>query len=418
MVRKKKVENEAKEDTVVSGEIKEEKSEKASKKSKSGNTTLIITEKPAAAEKIASALSDGKDRKYSDNGVPFYEFEKNGKRVVVGCAVGHLFGIAEDKKGARAEIPSFEVIWKPNFETKNKNAGFTKKYYLLLKKLSKEANEFIVATDYDIEGEVIGWNVVRFISGQKDAKRMKFSSLTKDELLGAYDNLSPTINWGQAYAGETRHYVDWFYGINLSRALMRSLSKAKAFRIMSVGRVQGPALAIVVDKELQIKSFKPEPYWQVFLQIQDINKQKLEVKYPKDLTKESELTKFRQLKGKKGIAKTEIKDEQIHPPVPFDLTTLQTEAYKFLGLTPTQSLQIAQKLYLAGLIHGDLSAFNILNFNEKPCLIDFSQSTLITTPNWKELLHRDIKNVLQFFSNKGIDANPEDIFKKVTGKQL
>jgi RIO kinase 1 len=73
-------------------------------------------------------------------------------------------------------------------------------------------------------------------------------------------------------------------------------------------------------------------------------------------------------------------------------------------------------LYQAGLIHGDLSAFNILNYNEKPYLIDFSQSTIITTPNWKELLHRDIKNVLQFFSGFGISANPEDIFKKVTEK--
>jgi len=73
-------------------------------------------------------------------------------------------------------------------------------------------------------------------------------------------------------------------------------------------------------------------------------------------------------------------------------------------------------LYQAGLIHGDLSAFNILNHNDKPYLIDFSQSTLTTTPNWRELLQRDIKNVLQYFQSFGIDANPEDIFKKVTTK--
>jgi len=336
MVRKKKEVAEAGEEVVA--------------KKSSMHTTLIITEKPQAAEKIADALSDGKDRKYSENGVPFYEFNRDGKRIIVGCAVGHLFGVSEDKKDKRASIPSFDVKWKPAYEGKNKSAGFTKKYYMALKKLAKEADEFIVATDYDVEGEVIGWNVVRFIANQKDAKRMKFSSLTKDELNNAYVNVNSSIDWGQAIAGETRHFVDWFYGINLSRALMRSLSKSGRFRIMSIGRVQGPALAIIVDKEIQIKNFKPEPYWQVFLLVQDLNKQRIEVKFPKDLTKESELLKFKQLKGKKGIAKTEIREDKIYAPAPFDLTTLQTESYRLFGMTPSQTLAVAQKLYLAGLI--------------------------------------------------------------------
>ena len=333
-----------------SSEEKPKKAKKAAVEEGRTKTVLIITEKPAAAEKIADSLSDGKDKKFSEGGVPYYEFNKGGNRIVVACAVGHLFGVAEEKNGKRAEIPSFSVAWKPAFEGKNKSAGFTKKYYLALKKLAKEADEFIVATDYDVEGEVIGWNVVRFIAGKKDAKRMKFSSLTKDELNNAWEHLSPTINWGQAIAGETRHFVDWFYGINLSRALMRSLSKAGRFRIMSIGRVQGPALAIIVDKELEIKGFKPEPYWQVFLQVEDLNKQKIEVKYPKDLEKESDLLRFRQLKGKRAQAKTDVTDNNMQPPVPFDLTTLQTEAYKHFGLTPSQSLSVAQKLYLAGVI--------------------------------------------------------------------
>ena len=323
--------------------------EKTIKKSPgSENTTLIITEKPQAALKIADSLSDGKDRKYNEGGVPFYEFERNGNKFIVGCAVGHLFTLAQKKeKGVKLQIPTFDVEWVSNSE---KAKAYIKKYAVLLKNLSLRSSKFIVATDYDIEGEVIGLNVVRFLAKQKDAQRMKFSSLTKDELNNAFENLSPTLNWGQAIAGESRHFVDWFYGINLSRALMRSLSKAGRFRIMSIGRVQGPALAIVVDKELQINAFKSEPYWQVFLQIQDLNNKKLEVKFPKDITKEAELLKFKHLKGKKAQAITEVKQEQINPPVPFDLTTLQTESYKFFGLTPTQSLQIAQKLYLDGII--------------------------------------------------------------------
>ena len=75
------------------------------------------------------------------------------------------------------------------------------------------------------------------------------------------------------------------------------------------------------------------------------------------------------------------------------------------------------KLYKSGLIHGDLSSFNILNHNEKPVLIDFSQATLIKTPNSEELLHRDIKNVLQFFKKIKIEEDPQKLFKMITGKE-
>lgn len=126
-----------------------------------------------------------------------------------------------------------------------------------------------MATDYDIEGEVIGLNIVRYICNQQDASRMKFSTLTKTELEQAYENKSPNINWGQAIAGETRHYLDWFYGINLSRALMNAIKTTGKFKIMSIGRVQGPALHLIVQKEKEIAAFKPKPYWQIFITISD-----------------------------------------------------------------------------------------------------------------------------------------------------
>ncbi len=218
-----------------------------------GNAILIITEKPQAAAKIASALSNGKERKYGDNGVPYYEFERDGEHIIVSCAVGHLFSLSQDVKGS--DYPIFEVSWKPNFEVRKKD--FTRKYYANLSKLVKRAKEIVIASDYDVEGEVIGYNVVRFIANQKDAKRMKFSSLTKDELEEAYTHLEPTINWGHAMAGETRHFIDWYYGINLSRALMNAIKTTGKFQIMSIGRVQGPALNMIVQKEKEIQAFKP-----------------------------------------------------------------------------------------------------------------------------------------------------------------
>jgi RIO kinase 1 len=75
-----------------------------------------------------------------------------------------------------------------------------------------------------------------------------------------------------------------------------------------------------------------------------------------------------------------------------------------------------KKLYHAGLIHGDLSAFNILNHNEKPVLIDFSQSTVVKTPNSQELLERDIKNILQFFRKLGVKREAEEILHLIKEK--
>jgi DNA topoisomerase-1 len=297
--------------------------------------TLIITEKPQAALKIASALGDFK--KYNEQGAPFYELERENKKIIVACAVGHLLGLTTKEKG----WPIFNISW-----GQSKKNPWTKKYYSLLVKLVKNAQEFIVATDYDVEGEVIGWNIIRFIAKKEDAKRMKFSTLTAKELQDAYKNLMPTIDWGQAIAGETRHFLDWMYGINLSRALMEAIKKAGKFRIMSVGRVQGPALNLIVKKEIEIQKFKSQPYWQVFLTLKG---HKAELKYEKDIFDKKLLKDF-ELEGKKGQSTTEKDVRNLPPQSPFDLTTLQREAYRVLGINPSQTLKLAQNLYLAGLI--------------------------------------------------------------------
>jgi len=310
-------------------------------KSKKDNTVLIITEKPAAAQKIATAL--GKPEKKNLGGVAYYELERDGKRILVGCAVGHLFSL---KQASGKGWPVFDITWEPNFKVKKKD--WSKKYYNALQKLCKEADSFIVATDYDVEGEVIGWNVLRFICKKENAKRMKFSTLTSSELQESYKNVLPEIDFGQAYAGETRHKLDWLYGINLSRALMEAIKKTGSFKILSIGRVQGPALHLVVEKEKLINNFKPEPFWQVFLLVK--NGKEVEVKFPKDITNKSELAKFKILKDKEATAFTTKEQEKINPPAPFDLTTLQTEAYKFHSFSPSRTLQIAQQLYLGGLI--------------------------------------------------------------------
>lgn len=302
---------------------------------------LIITEKPQAALKIAEAL--GKSVKRDSHGVPYYEVDRKGKEIIVACAVGHLFTLSQISP--RSTGPVFEIKWVPNYLVRK--GDFSKKYYEALLSLVKGASSLTVATDYDIEGEVIGWNVIRFIGNQKDASRMKFSTLTEKELNESYENKSGSIDWGQAIAGETRHYLDWFYGINLSRSLMNALKAAGRFKIMSIGRVQGPALNLIVEKENQILSFKSQPYWQVFITLEN---PKIELVHNRDIFKKSELEKFHGLQGKFADVTTEKKQQEIQPNPPFNLTTLQTEAYRLFGLNPARTLQIAQNLYLSGLI--------------------------------------------------------------------
>lgn len=304
---------------------------------------LIITEKPQAAIKIATALGSATQKTF--NKVSYYELERHGKKIVVACAVGHLFTLKQNSPGSA--IPVFDISWTPNYLARK--GDFTKRYHDTILNLVKGAESITVATDFDIEGELIGLNVVRYICNQKDANRMKFSTLTTEELNKSYEEKKQTLDWGQAIAGETRHFLDWFYGINLSRALMNAIKSIGSFKIMSIGRVQGPTLNLIVKKEKEIKKFKSKPYWQVFITIKDGNK-KVELKYVKDIFNKSELVKFQNLKGKKAEVNTK-KSEQIIPPnPPFNLTALQTEAYALHGISPSSTMKIAQSLYLSGLI--------------------------------------------------------------------
>src|SRR3989344_4241647 len=197
---------------------------------------LLISEKPSSAKKIAEALADGKISKHAEEKVTYFEITHESKPMIVASAVGHLYGLKSTEKGWNYPVFSYE--WRPVDEI-SKTAVFAKKYRVLLEKLSEQASDITICTDFDLEGEVIGLNIVRFIAKRKDARRMKFSTLTKDELREAYQHASNHLVWPQAEAGEVRHSLDWLIGINISRALTLSIKAAGSFKIMSTGRVQG-----------------------------------------------------------------------------------------------------------------------------------------------------------------------------------
>ncbi|MCD4666408.1 hypothetical protein K8R47_01200 [archaeon] len=319
-------------------------------------TELIICEKPSQALKIAEALADKKPKKKLYLKVPYYELKHKKKDIVVGCAVGHLFGLKE-KSGKGWTYPTFNYEWIPTHLI-SKQSQFSKKYLNTLKKLVKDSKEFTVACDYDLEGSVIGYNCIRFIAKKKNAKRMKFSTLTKKELVESYEKASKTLDFPQIESGETRHTLDWLYGINLTRALTLSIKAAGSFKVLSTGRVQGPALKILSERELEIQKFKPVPFWQ----LEAINESTFNHKKDKFWDKK-EVTKIhKKIKDEKSaiVKKIERKQFQKEPPNPFDLTSLQIEAYKTLKISPKHTLEIAQTLYTNAYISYPRTSSNIL----------------------------------------------------------
>ena len=303
--------------------------------------TLIIAEKPNASQKIAVALSEGKPKIHeTKDGVKYYEFTRNKKKHIVVPAVGHLYTLKDTTKGWN--YPVFDHVWKPTFEV-NKKAFFARKYFDAIKGLIGGAKDFIIATDYDQEGFVIGANILHFLCKKKDAKRMKFSTLTKPDLIDSYDNIIKHIDKLPVEAGIARHQLDFLYGLNTTRALTLAIKKGGKklnFYLLSAGRVQAPMLHFLMQKEKSIKAFKPTPYWEIAGEVKLSPKLRVPITHEDGKMKDQKkavkiIDKVKKAKKAKVVA-IATKQYKQNPPVPFDLTTLQTEGYRFFGWSPIE----------------------------------------------------------------------------------
>jgi len=177
--------------------------------------------------------------------------------------------------------------------------------------------------------------------------------MTEKELLTAYNTALPQLDYSHVEAGRCRHELDWLYGINLSRLLTESaLKQNRGYSTLSTGRVQGPTLKFVVQREEEIQCFAPTPFWTIDATIQHQGQT-----YPLEYAKEKVPT----IAGAAQIsvdcknallevANIETQTIQQPPPYPFDLSTLQSEAYRHFGYTPSRTLALAERLYLDALI--------------------------------------------------------------------
>jgi DNA topoisomerase-1 len=317
-----------------------------------GKYTLIITEKPDAASRIAAALDlGGNVKKTVAHGVPYYQVCRNGDVVIV-PALGHLYTLAEEKKGKR-DYPVFSYRWVPRYVAERK-ASRIRVWLEVISKLAEDADVFVDACDFDVEGSIIGYCILKFACGGKEqtAKRMKYSTLTKEELQESYDHLLSHLDFSLVQAGLTRHEVDWLYGINLSRALTSAAQGAGGrYATISTGRVQGPTLKFLEEREKAVRSFVPTPYWTITAKI-DISGVACVAEYEKILQTKQEATQvMAACKAKEGVVEAVAVEEfALNPPFPFDLGALQSEAYRIFRYTPMRTSSVAQRLYLDALI--------------------------------------------------------------------
>ena len=317
-----------------------------------GKYTLIITEKPDAAGRIAAALDfDGKAERCFEFGVPYYRAYR-GRDLVVVPALGHLYTVSSKKKGQRG-YPTFDCEWVPRYLAE-RGASKIRVWLNAIAKLAEDADSYIDACDFDVEGSIIGYNILKYACGGKEqnAKRMKYSTLTQEELQQSYDSLLPHLDFALVQAGLTRHEVDWIYGINLSRALTSSVKKVGGrYAVLSTGRVQGPTLKFIEDREKTIRCFVPTPYWTMTAKV-EIDGAEYEAQFERTLEVKQEAVQI-VAACKTDVGKVEAVTTEnlaVNPPFPFDSGTLQSEAYRVFRYSPMKTSTIAQRLYIDALI--------------------------------------------------------------------
>jgi len=315
--------------------------------------TLVICEKPDAARRVSDALSGGESRSEQVEGTTVFRFNRKGEEFVVCAAQGHLYGVS-DPAGERTVYPVFDVEWYSS-DLVDEDSTSAARRISAVRRLASGASKFVNACDFDAEGETIGYNLLRYACGgkEKSALRATFSTLTEEDLVRAFDDLKPPVGQGLARAGRARHTIDFIWGVNLSRALSQSaLGFGHRYRTVSVGRVQGPTLGFLVEREREIRKFVPVPYWKASGTFER-NGMKLTAGYARDRieTKRSADKIKEESVGREAVAAAVRKSTvKVGPPVPFNIGDLQKEAYRVFGYTPSRTLEIAERLYLGALI--------------------------------------------------------------------
>jgi DNA topoisomerase-1 len=314
---------------------------------------LIITEKHNAARRIADILSGGSARTEQRAGVNVYEW---GGRRCIGLS-GHVVGVdfPEEYSDWRdvepVELVDADVVTEPTQED----------IVNVLQRLARDADEVVIATDYDREGELIGkeaLDLVREVNDDARVKRVRFSSITENEVKQAFAD-PDDLDFDLAAAGEARQIVDLVWGAALTRFLSLA-ARQRGDDFISVGRVQSPTLKLVVDKEREIQAFEPDDYWELFGDLRK-NDEGFEAQYfyRDDDGNEAERvwdgevaeSVYADLQGASSarVSRVSRRTRRDDPPAPFN-TTQFIRAAGSLGYSAQRAMSLAEDLYTAGYV--------------------------------------------------------------------
>ncbi len=308
---------------------------------------LLIAEKPKAAKAIADALSPRPRKCGGKRGVPYWVLSFEGSKVMIVPSAGHLFSLDTRKRG----VPVFEYEWKPRYLVE-KGARHTARFYRLLERMRDVGRIVVNACDYDVEGSVIGYHIISFILGRRMYYRMKFSSLTGEELRRSFRNLLPP-DTNMVESGLCRHELDWIWGINSSRLLMKAYEEGTGrTRVLSAGRVQTPTLLEAIKGYLRSVAELPLPEYMVEATFKSPEGHRLRATHVNSPFRERAQASHVARNTPKNciLSKVVEREEKIPPPTPFNLNDLQSEAYRIYRFSPLKTQKVAEDLYLDGLI--------------------------------------------------------------------
>jgi DNA topoisomerase-1 len=321
---------------------------------------LIVTEKNNSAKKIADILGRGEAKADKTFKVPFYTWTgaDGSEQMTIGLK-GHVLGPAFPEgysnwqKTDLHDLIDAELIKEPT----------DKNVVKAIKKVAKEADELVIATDFDREGELIGLEALEEMldanpglgsrEGTRDGslriKRARYSALTKEEIeraFGALDELSYPL----ANAGAARQDIDLLWGATLTRAVSLATRRFGS-NFLSVGRVQSPTLGLVVERELERRAHEPKPFWELFAKFQHPDGS-FEAHHATDkFWEKAEADKA--LAGTAGpgtVTAVTARKNTRRPPTPLNTTAFTTDASSRLGITPASAMRIAEDLYMDGFI--------------------------------------------------------------------
>ncbi|RDZ37176.1 MULTISPECIES: DNA topoisomerase I [unclassified Haloferax] len=318
---------------------------------------LIITEKDNAARRIADILSGETASAERMNGVNVYKW--GGKRCI-GLS-GHVVGVDfPPEYNDWRDVEPVELIGAPVEKHPTQE-----NIVAALRRLARRAGKVTIATDYDREGELIGkeaYELVRDVNEDVPVDRVRFSSITNREVTEAFEN-PDDLDFDLAAAGEARQIIDLVWGAALTRFLSLS-ARQLGNDFISVGRVQGPTLKLIVDREREIDAFDPEDYWELFSKLTkdaDGDAESFEAQYfylDDDGTEAERIwdeddaeEAYQTLLGVKAaeVSSVNRRTRTDTPPAPFN-TTQFIRAAGSIGYSAQRAMSIAEDLYTAGYI--------------------------------------------------------------------